>query len=634
MKFTNLLRIFTDEEIDLLKSGNIDNLKKKFLLEFQLSDKTTAVFNNHEVDKNEVLYIFSEIKLNLNKYLIFTLTPEIKAFFESNDFAIFTDQKIRQTIDYSGYKNELLTSISTHLNTLLPDLILNNKLSINALNEIISFYSGHDSYLDVAFNNTYKSFDTWLRTLEDVFENPFLPNTYIVYKKEVHDNVKLSLRNQFDALPQSFSALKSRYVSLVNSKIINQSVLRASNLNQYTKSSLITLRESFKIGMNESNQESYLSSISSINRSLREETYNSSSRSENQSAQKSSGLRTAFSILILIITIFKFSALLSTCNTSSNYNSNNHRLPEYTMPSQTPYQQNIEQARSRSIKTTRPPEWNQTAASIKTKSDFVELVFNVDEFPSNFNGIETIIPENIIKKYKNKFQLVKIIFKLNNFTGVETSHFINLNFDVGPYTEYVEIPNKPNDIASVTIKKLNSQDATFIGKVSTFNKDKNIPISSYSFTLKTTKNKIKYNYKIKGQKEAEFLISQNDDILQVTNNNELEKRLKALIYNVSNISGSKLSRDYTYSLNKQVVFDFKKAPKPEKSDYKAFRYVSSNIKYYSSSKADNLLYCSTIGSESSTKYQIQNKTGEIFGVQFIITNLENYTYEKIELYRK
>ncbi len=212
MSHKNPLRIFNASQIERLKSGEHNSLKKEILLQFQFYDTTTISLNGHEVDRNEVINIFDVLEGGLEEHLGVLDDLVLSRFFDTE-----------KLVDLVEWNPEKLSSLQDNTRTQLANTIrkrlyeeIFSDSSQDNFEKIVAIIDNFNPELqDSIYSQCHNQISSELEEHKQEFKEPFIIGEY--HKQSVRKilivekYINLKVFNKLNSTRAYFDSIKDKY---------------------------------------------------------------------------------------------------------------------------------------------------------------------------------------------------------------------------------------------------------------------------------------------------------------------------------------------------------------------------------------------------------------------------------------
>ncbi len=271
MKSRDPLRIFTPEQINNITESNIKNLKREFLLEYQLTNETVVTFNKHQLDKNAVLLIFEELQTNFEFRIKEYYDNLLTRFLENGDFNYLKahDKYLLQHIkDNTAQRDKLLLKTSLIISELITVSTEDRKDKLAMCRNITS--SLPKEYENRAYSEAVRYLRIELESMKNRYDNPFRDNVTLYLEPEIRAMVDVRFIELFLLLPDQFHFLAYEYAMWCQDFIIKLSKFREDKWQKYPIDSLLVLRDASLIASQFYDEKKHLHTANEISLLLRD----------------------------------------------------------------------------------------------------------------------------------------------------------------------------------------------------------------------------------------------------------------------------------------------------------------------------------------------------------------------------
>ncbi|MDF1695152.1 MAG: hypothetical protein P1U56_04945 [Saprospiraceae bacterium] len=652
MNTKNPLRIFSDDQLKSIERGNLKNLKKEFLLEFQLTNQSTIQINGEEFDKNSLLELFDELEHNLPLHQFINRNPSILSFLNDGDTALFKDeetiQEIRNLEFYGpGVETQIVDKLRPMILALVQDSNVYAPHKLKTIHRFIERLNG--SLMDEAYSSTFAEVKNHLEYLEEEFSHPFVNDSNTYFKSDIGQYVSSSFYAVLEELPDAFKALTRQYCNWCNNAIVYESMKRQKSLYKYNRDTLSIIRNAARIAAKEVNTEGNLKIAKAIQSYLEQRT----------TANKVESGTSAWQVIIFIIVFIRLIIFIGKCSSNSSssrnksytynnrtYTSKNYNKKPYTY-TPTPKQKIAENTKSKDFNHRRTKEevlkdysgdkkhaLNAKLVNRVDRETLTELTYDVDILPSKHKYFGQLIPKEMGEKYKGKLWPVVMIFKQKNIKNSTVEHRIRVDFKSKSKSFPIDYNFKKSDTdqdLKLSIKRIPYQNYPLNGVLSRtrasdgkilhatrFRIDYDSETKEFTTTIRSTNKKINFSRKyilsmttIQPVKTVDkFAIAVQN--INLANNKYLRQ---GSFYTLENIFG--------YTISESTNKDY---PAARLNKEKAF------LKYYITSDEDNTAYVELKGKNVNIKYYADFSSGIIKGMSMTTSNSSMSEVERITLF--
>lgn len=315
----NPLRIFSEEELEMLSPEMLKPLKKAKLLQFQLTDASTVDFNGYQVDKNEVLEIFELLKTQLPFQLALRENPTLDAFLHQDDFTFFFNFAAQQEVLNSEYAFDLTTKIAERLNEVIPSLIFGEQSKNAKTIKAIRFFveQTNPSLQSIPYNKAYSEGRQLIDDLEYHYPEPFRSTIGLAFHPELSEHIRRKYYRHLSLASSDLEFLANEYAVWCNNNIVVKAIAKDDRIDNYPKDALNILRDAALIAAEVHNPRGNKNIASICDDVLTDRRLG-----------RSAATKSAWRILLAALFFIGFVFRVSTC--TDNYSSSNYDLKNYT----------------------------------------------------------------------------------------------------------------------------------------------------------------------------------------------------------------------------------------------------------------------------------------------------------------
>lgn len=563
MQNNDPLRIFTRSEIDKLSSDTLLKYRKEKLLLFQMTEKYTVRLNGHDVDKNTVMSIFSDLERTLEDRLFQFKVPEIQEFLSSKDLAKF---HLLLKVDFYSMspsnKASIIDAICKKINNQLAKDIIGRKIGPVNIGKIIGFVDKHLSAdTNVAYSRVYTELNDYVNGFAEKYEQPFEEKH--LNSTKVFPEIERILKNKFyeslAALPSLFEPIKMSFAKWCHSNVLQTAFDRTTEFRRFKKGTLSALREAMYIAANYYHPKHHRDNARMITTYLNQSNKNTASSSSGGNGCGGIGI-----VIGIILFLFKFAILFNKCSDNSRSSGYGYNTPRYGSPrasqkDQEAYDMIQDMVRQRErkarenrnntssktsgssttiTKSSRPqveeealppplseiyPRGGGSVQSVKVvkdyagtnklslnakvkriehKEDVVEVYFSCDALPMYHQRYSALVPDEVKEKYAGKVQNAVFVFEPRGLKKASTH--VSLRIDLKskskyPATSFGFVKKVTEQAKKMHVKKIKTADFNFKGYIQKYKIGETKSTQKTNFKIKYDKSLQQYSYSESGR---------------------------------------------------------------------------------------------------------------------------------------
>ena len=643
MSTNNPLRIFTPEQIKLLREGEIKSLKKEFLLLFQLSHESAITFNGIEIDKNGVLQIFDQLEAKLPLYLLVREHKSLSNFLNHGALGLFNDKKAIEAIkNQVEYREEIEQMIVEPLQNLLVDLVKPNKKHASTeLYKIKRFIQDlNPGLFNIVYLSAYKELKIHLDYLQDRYPNPYRNKATLDFHPELGQHVSFEFYRIFSSLPDSFKALSRQYCTWCNNSIIYEAFHREKRYSKFKRKSLIILRDAAKIARKEVFPEHNRKIVEDIDRILKSGT---------GTADGCYGGAVAPAIFIIIF-IVKLALIIGKHNSGSrSYSSDrinyNDPYKKSIYPPKSVSQRLIENQRKKNPATDR--EYllqeqsgnkftfiNAELVDQKNHDSYSELTFNVDVLPAKYAKFYNLLPNSLAKDKEGEIWPVVFNFKHPAIKGSTLTHRADIRFksnsNYHPLSYFFEKSSSGGDL-NLSVKRIPKSHYPLNGVLSRTNPKTGEVLHASKFTIERVYNSEDYVVTLKQPRRTFAFSKTYINELDPARAIDEKDRFAVVIKNINTLNLKYLRQGAIYSMNEFMGYTIDASTQHD-FPLKQMESDSTYLKYYITSEQDGVSYVEAKGRKINLKYYVDFSTGITKGMTMVTSSDDLLEIERITLF--
>lgn len=624
------LDLLSNKNLDELTIVDVKNEKKKILLKFQLSQKSTVIINNYEVDKNTVISLFDTLIEDFDNLLFYSRIEPLKKMSSVEGLKLFNSTDSLNFDQYSEYKREgIYLKLSSKVANILVEPILSNRISFQEVKNISSYFEENcPDLITNTFSPLYKAIQDKIDSLENyTIEEIFVSSNSMEVKNSVATSVDIKLYKYLKSLPQMFSYLKTEYAKWCEN-FASTAFEKDDTINNFPKSSLIVLQKALAIAHDEFKKDYLKENLSLVTREL---------KGKKVEVKSSSGVK------MFLIIFVGFQILLSIYSKTSEIR--NKEKPNIwttkTKSEKTISESNgfiIEQLRKNlfalpnDINSTKPEYFTFSKISHETKKDKIVLKYTANEIPGPYFNYKSLIPSTLLNNNITQISNVEFHFLLPNKEVI--IHGLNYDFtnqqvipDSTLYTPY-----KIDQVQQLLTKRFDKHMFNYSGNCQYIN-------------TRTKKIEKELDFKMIYQEGIEsYICIPENDLIKIldTNiianynlllNNQFYDRETSFYSGLlSNIYLAHKAPNFEYErpiYEDYINFDFS-----EQNDLPALsKFVNTYVDKMTKSNVDGSLFISSISKENASQY-IYNSDGKLISIQFTVVSPKDDRALRIILHSK
>ncbi len=506
MTYTNPLGIFSEAQLDKLTDKHLKSLKKEILLHFQLSDKATIDRNGKQYDKNQILEIFDDLQQNLEVHLKIFNNKALLAFLENADLDFFKNKQAIDAVqrDYL-FRDRIDKHVAEQINLVSASLV--NKLtakSPEALESILNYSSKMSSNIkDKAYNKAYLGLKTHVDNLRKKYPHPFIASSGLIIHPDLYELIDPVFYDCFKHLPGAFQDIGYTYGVWCHNEIVNKAFERETMYFLYERNDLSVIVKAMEIGCNVTKSEAFRENTQEIKNYLADQDlkpkpqqakFQSQSQSKSQSQTQASSKsqsqspptsrqktpryrqgnskssaagtgKTLITAILVIVGILRLLLGIAQCNKNDSYTRNNG------YGQQQDYQKEVQDLIKKQTRASRLQNqtkllryigddksmWNSKLLRTEEVNNVIELDYEVDVFPTNYQDFSFLIPDKIKEKYFGESKDYVVKFSNKDFPGRSFSYRFRCNVNSMDRKNSVTLDKKSSNDGnklSFTVKRL------------------------------------------------------------------------------------------------------------------------------------------------------------------------------------
>ena len=600
MSHKNPLRIFNASQIERLKSGEHNSLKKEILLQFQFYDTTTISLNGHEVDRNEVINIFDVLEGGLEEHLGVLDDLVLSRFFDTE-----------KLVDLVEWNSEKLSSLQDNTKTQLANTIrkrlyeeIFSDSSQDDFEKIVTIIENFNPQLqDSIYSHCHNLISSELEEHNQEFKEPF---TAAKYRKQtphcypiVEKYIKLNVFNKLHSMPIYFSGIIEKY------KIFCE---RIEEYREHYYKNIISIPDQEYLII-------YNAAI--ILNKLVPSTKNEESAKlaklilKDRDAPKWKTFLIMFFLLAMGYVLSQF--IIWACVTVEKRNN----FVEPTVSHKEVYP---EPSTKYNFLGGQIQYINPIIDSIVHQANQDTLYISSDLIPIDFNVYKQLIPDSIKSQYKGSSKTFIFKFNIRYIPGSTICHKVFISFNSNANVDNMKKIVSPKN-PTFTVHEAN-QGINWIGRRYIFINSLNTFELSSSFSVRRNKKETIFNY-------IKYYNGLTLDLNSITN-----PYVKHPGYWIAKMPS--IVNDFIYSPNRTGTYQAALSYYEIIGNYVSSDYIKSKFSCLEISPVDNIGTFIIYNENDILTIFIDAKKANVRGLQLVTTQVSNglTTYERVVLFRQ
>ena len=251
MAYKNPLKIFTKDQIEIIRNGGVKEVKKELQLRFQFDNTATIKLNGREVDKTQLNEIFDSLGSDLELHSYIINNRLILKFLEEGYLAFFRGSSKKDNEITEDLYEDLTELMVEHLQK--PILNCVEHLTINTVIDLEGIYA-FTSSLDANKNNkayqlAYTFLEDKVSRLNQNITTPFYSDKALAFTRDAIVGVEVLMAKVFKYMPSSFTIVDRDYSLWCHNAIVVEALQRQGRLGKFGKREQKTVVAASKIAM-------------------------------------------------------------------------------------------------------------------------------------------------------------------------------------------------------------------------------------------------------------------------------------------------------------------------------------------------------------------------------------------------